>query len=240
MTRSQTSGKSTINLPRRLFRVQVLTQPPPHRSSYVDVRDLALAHVLALQKPEAGGERIIVSAGPYKWQDWGKHPLAPLHGQSISQPKLLTHPLGRQYPPRTAWSPSSPQATRRTTRPRPCTCSSTRPRRSGASWACRSGRSSRRRRTPWTTLRREAGCDLVRSSQLSRCREARRDRNSCTLYEVFSIPRRDEHAPSNSSAYAQHDRSHAHPSEPPPPQSRSRFAKPYRHEAIFVLCSKLS
>ncbi|KAI0827010.1 NAD-P-binding protein [Trametes gibbosa] len=39
-------------------------------SSYVDVRDLALAHVLALQKSEAGGERIIVSAAPYKWQDW--------------------------------------------------------------------------------------------------------------------------------------------------------------------------
>lgn len=42
------------------------------RSSYVDVRDLALAHALALTKPEAGGERIIVSASVYKWQDWGK------------------------------------------------------------------------------------------------------------------------------------------------------------------------
>ncbi|OSD07838.1 NAD-P-binding protein [Trametes coccinea BRFM310] len=39
-------------------------------SSYVDVRDLALAHSLALQKPEAAGERIIVSAGPWKWQDF--------------------------------------------------------------------------------------------------------------------------------------------------------------------------
>jgi hypothetical protein len=32
-------------------------------SAWVDVRDLALAHVLALQKKDAGGERIIVSAG---------------------------------------------------------------------------------------------------------------------------------------------------------------------------------
>ncbi|CCM04264.1 uncharacterized protein FIBRA_06433 [Fibroporia radiculosa] len=39
-------------------------------SSWVDVRDLAEAHVLAIKRPEAGGERIIVSEGPWKWQDW--------------------------------------------------------------------------------------------------------------------------------------------------------------------------
>ncbi|CCM04248.1 uncharacterized protein FIBRA_06415 [Fibroporia radiculosa] len=39
-------------------------------SVWVEVRDLADAHVLAIQKPEAGGERIIVSAPPFKWQDW--------------------------------------------------------------------------------------------------------------------------------------------------------------------------
>ena len=43
-----------------------------HRSSYVDVRDLALAHALAVTKPEAAGNRIIVSVGPYKWQDFGQ------------------------------------------------------------------------------------------------------------------------------------------------------------------------
>ncbi|KAJ7869111.1 D-lactaldehyde dehydrogenase [Mycena olivaceomarginata] len=37
---------------------------------WVDVRDLARAHVLALLKAEAGGERIIVSAGAYVWQEW--------------------------------------------------------------------------------------------------------------------------------------------------------------------------
>ncbi|KAL6299277.1 NAD-P-binding protein [Sparassis latifolia] len=39
-------------------------------SSWIDVRDLADAHTLALVKAEAGGERIIVSAGAYNWQDW--------------------------------------------------------------------------------------------------------------------------------------------------------------------------
>ena len=39
--------------------------------SWIDVRDVALAHVLALQKEEAGGERIIVSSGKWVWQDWG-------------------------------------------------------------------------------------------------------------------------------------------------------------------------
>lgn len=49
-----------------------LSQRLRDRSSYVDVRDLALAHARALTTPEAGGERIIVSASVYKWQDWGK------------------------------------------------------------------------------------------------------------------------------------------------------------------------
>ncbi|KAI0088796.1 NAD(P)-binding protein [Irpex rosettiformis] len=39
-------------------------------TEWVDVRDVALAHVLALQKEEAGGERIIVSSGKWVWQDW--------------------------------------------------------------------------------------------------------------------------------------------------------------------------
>jgi nucleoside-diphosphate-sugar epimerase len=32
-------------------------------SSWVDVRDIAEAHVVALEKPEAGGERILFSTG---------------------------------------------------------------------------------------------------------------------------------------------------------------------------------
>lgn len=61
--------------------------------SWVDVRDVALAHALALEKPLAGGERIIIAAGklgcvknqpadyhidddlfahtgPFVWQEW--------------------------------------------------------------------------------------------------------------------------------------------------------------------------
>ncbi|KAJ7829525.1 NAD-P-binding protein [Mycena olivaceomarginata] len=36
---------------------------------WIDVRDLALAHVRALKKEEAGGERIIITAGAFSWQD---------------------------------------------------------------------------------------------------------------------------------------------------------------------------
>ncbi|KAF4623189.1 hypothetical protein D9613_001339 [Agrocybe pediades] len=38
--------------------------------TWVDVRDTALAHILALEKAEAGGERIITAAGPCLWQEW--------------------------------------------------------------------------------------------------------------------------------------------------------------------------
>ncbi|KIP03371.1 hypothetical protein PHLGIDRAFT_94911 [Phlebiopsis gigantea 11061_1 CR5-6] len=37
---------------------------------WVDVRDVGLAHALALEKPAAGGERIIISSSVYNWQDW--------------------------------------------------------------------------------------------------------------------------------------------------------------------------
>ncbi|KAF8879131.1 D-lactaldehyde dehydrogenase [Infundibulicybe gibba] len=42
----------------------------PDDRPWADVRDVATAHVLALEKPEAGGERIIISAGPSVWQEW--------------------------------------------------------------------------------------------------------------------------------------------------------------------------
>lgn len=38
-------------------------------SAWVDVRELANAHVLAAETPEASGERIIVSAGAFYWQE---------------------------------------------------------------------------------------------------------------------------------------------------------------------------
>ena len=44
-----------------------------YRSAWVDVRDLATAHVLAITTPEAGGERIIISHEKFKLQDFGEH-----------------------------------------------------------------------------------------------------------------------------------------------------------------------
>ncbi|KAJ7016547.1 hypothetical protein C8F04DRAFT_1160741 [Mycena alexandri] len=44
---------------------------------WIDVRDLALAHVRALQKEEAGGERIIINAGAFSWQDWRAYSSTP-------------------------------------------------------------------------------------------------------------------------------------------------------------------
>ncbi|KAI0051462.1 D-lactaldehyde dehydrogenase [Auriscalpium vulgare] len=38
-------------------------------SNWIDVRDVATAHVLAAQKPEAGGERLILNEGNFYWQD---------------------------------------------------------------------------------------------------------------------------------------------------------------------------
>lgn len=37
--------------------------------NWIDVRDVALAHFLALTVPEAGGERFIISNGPFSGQD---------------------------------------------------------------------------------------------------------------------------------------------------------------------------
>lgn len=44
-----------------------LTEPG---HGWVDVRDVAEAHVRSLEARDAGGERIIVSAGGFVWQDW--------------------------------------------------------------------------------------------------------------------------------------------------------------------------
>ena len=44
------------------------------QNSWVDVRDLSYAHVKALEVPEAGGNRFIISSGNFVWQDWCKLP----------------------------------------------------------------------------------------------------------------------------------------------------------------------
>ncbi|EJT99776.1 NADP-binding protein [Dacryopinax primogenitus] len=40
-----------------------------HAGFWIDVRDVAKAHMLSLQKDKAGGERIFIAGGPYRWQD---------------------------------------------------------------------------------------------------------------------------------------------------------------------------
>jgi nucleoside-diphosphate-sugar epimerase len=46
--------------------------PPLERPGHgwVDVRDVAAAHIKALETPEAGGERILLSAGSFVWEDF--------------------------------------------------------------------------------------------------------------------------------------------------------------------------
>ncbi|KAF9527863.1 D-lactaldehyde dehydrogenase [Crepidotus variabilis] len=54
-------------------------------NSWVDVRDIALGHVLALQKQDAAGQRIIIAGGTFIWQEWLKAanalPQSPVQGK---------------------------------------------------------------------------------------------------------------------------------------------------------------
>ena len=52
--------------------LEFLLMSIPNRNCWIDVRDLANALVLATHTGDAGNQRIIVSAGPFKWQDWGE------------------------------------------------------------------------------------------------------------------------------------------------------------------------
>jgi len=62
---------SSLNLSTAIFRNGVINHiAPPGVSNFVDVRDAALAHVLALETPEAGGERILVSNLRYYRHDF--------------------------------------------------------------------------------------------------------------------------------------------------------------------------
>ncbi|KAK0460538.1 D-lactaldehyde dehydrogenase [Desarmillaria tabescens] len=62
----------------------ILTQPG---HGWVDVRDLAEAHVRALEVEAAGGQRIIVSAGSCVWQD------CIIAAQSVSTSRTLPKPV---------------------------------------------------------------------------------------------------------------------------------------------------
>ncbi|KAF8209093.1 hypothetical protein K438DRAFT_2012400 [Mycena galopus ATCC 62051] len=60
---------------RQFYTMLTATEPPSPEvrnsgSCWVDVRDVGRAHVLALLSAQAGGERIIICAGAFVWQDW--------------------------------------------------------------------------------------------------------------------------------------------------------------------------
>ncbi|KAF8335947.1 NAD-binding protein [Cantharellus anzutake] len=69
----QTTSLSKLNETSILFLKRVTNPPlqahfPGVSGNLVDVRDVALAHALALESDKAGGERFIVSNGPFAWQ----------------------------------------------------------------------------------------------------------------------------------------------------------------------------
>lgn len=63
--------------------------PSGFSSNIVDVRDVAAAHVLALERPEAGGERFITSRGPFDFTE-----LRAFFTLSLVLLTLLTHGYG--------------------------------------------------------------------------------------------------------------------------------------------------
>ncbi|KAF9482939.1 NAD(P)-binding protein [Pholiota conissans] len=60
--------------------------------TWVDVRDTALAHVVALEKPEAGGQRFIACAGSFIWQEY----LDALN--TLSTNPAPSHPIAKGFP----------------------------------------------------------------------------------------------------------------------------------------------
>ena len=45
---------------------------PLRSDSYVDVHDLTKAILLAITTPAAGGERFVISAGQFRWEDFSE------------------------------------------------------------------------------------------------------------------------------------------------------------------------
>ncbi|KAH6916517.1 D-lactaldehyde dehydrogenase [Coprinopsis sp. MPI-PUGE-AT-0042] len=89
----------------------------PMPGAWVDVRDLTDAHVLALEKEEAGGERIFISAGPLVWQDWGTSPpprsLRPVRKLTIILPVDTANTLEPSALPGHKLTPSWPDPERK-------------------------------------------------------------------------------------------------------------------------------
>ncbi|KAH6890869.1 D-lactaldehyde dehydrogenase [Coprinopsis sp. MPI-PUGE-AT-0042] len=75
-TLGEASSPQSINGSVQMFWNNVVSEAPKAKEQlgsptvWVDVRDLAEGHILALEKEKAGGERIFVSAGQGVWQDF--------------------------------------------------------------------------------------------------------------------------------------------------------------------------
>jgi len=89
---------NSLNATIEIFRKGIINQvvPKPLPNYLVDVRDVALAHVLALQTPEAGGERIIVSNQHFFWHQLtdvliqAGHPVTPHEPEDTSIPPAIS------------------------------------------------------------------------------------------------------------------------------------------------------
>ncbi|KAF8343828.1 NAD(P)-binding protein [Cantharellus anzutake] len=95
------SGPSSLNTSIDLFR-KVAFESTNERTrllsangSWVDVRNVADAHAESLVLEEAGGERFIVSVGPYSWQDFCEAYLVPK--PSYSSGEKAGRVLGIKY-----------------------------------------------------------------------------------------------------------------------------------------------
>ena len=71
----EVSSPKALNESMRIFYNTVFGKVPLPKEfhqtgSWADVRDIARAHVQALQVQEASGKRFILSAGEFAWQDW--------------------------------------------------------------------------------------------------------------------------------------------------------------------------
>ena len=82
MAVQKVKGVSSLDLDIDIFRNGIVNHIVliGFSNDFVDVRDVALAHVLALETPEAGGERIIVSSQPFFWHQFSTSPFLVLLG----------------------------------------------------------------------------------------------------------------------------------------------------------------
>ncbi|EJF64099.1 NAD(P)-binding protein [Dichomitus squalens LYAD-421 SS1] len=77
-----------------IYEAVVKGQYSPVDLAFIDVRDFAQAILLAVTKPAAGGERFIVAAAPFRWEDL----------------IITAHELsgGKTYPPVGSYNPDAP------------------------------------------------------------------------------------------------------------------------------------